>query len=395
MMAQLLLIGPFGGEAEKISMGLKEKYPVFEAKTAQEGYHLFQQEKNKHLLTVILDMYVEDEDGFDVIESLKSIDALPEIIAIAPDMRVEWAIDAMKVGAYRFECYEVALDTLDHYIAQIEGQLDLVALAMKYSKLQDLAEIDLRKNLVQEFLHKRRQEGRVLSAQEVLVFYAGEDQAVFLGEASSKVPLCLVVEDEADLSRSIGDFLSTLQYDFKVASSKAEALNLLETYSFDLVLLDIGLPDGRGGDLIMPSKAQDPFVQVIMLTAYKDIETISQSFKYGAADYIPKPFDMGYFQTIVRKAVQRRALSVFVPNKKQEGAVDSLTKLQLLMELVQMRALANRPIQLREIACFVGVQSKYQEVAPAQLQQGLVAFLLSQAVHLTEEERVALEVLEG
>jgi DNA-binding response OmpR family regulator len=101
----------------------------------------------------------------------------------------------------------------------------------------------------------------------------------------------LVVEDNADLNRSILNLLKAEGHTPSAAHSIAEAKESSRRHGFDIILLDIMLPDGNGASIIDTFRTGFPS-RVIMLSALSDAESKKMCYKAGADDYITKPFDM-------------------------------------------------------------------------------------------------------
>ena len=72
----------------------------------------------------------------------------------------------------------------------------------------------------------------------------------------------------------------------------------------DLVLLDIGLPDMNGIEVLKKIKSIDPHIVVIMITAYEDTETVISAMKCGAYDYVVKPIDMDSLKITIQNALE-------------------------------------------------------------------------------------------
>lgn len=99
----------------------------------------------------------------------------------------------------------------------------------------------------------------------------------------------LLVEDDTDIVENLTQFLEKEGYDTQVAMGQGEALKRLTEESFDLVLLDISLPDGNGYAVCRAVKAEKD-IPVIFLTASGDEYSVVTGFDLGADDYIAKPF---------------------------------------------------------------------------------------------------------
>ncbi len=115
----------------------------------------------------------------------------------------------------------------------------------------------------------------------------------------------LIVDDEKGIRESLRMVLQE-QYDLYVAKTGAEALRCFESRSIDLILLDIMLPDTDGRLLIQEFKAIDQHVDIIMITALKDLRSGIDAIKNGAHDYLVKPFDVENVQAIVARTLKKK-----------------------------------------------------------------------------------------
>ncbi len=113
----------------------------------------------------------------------------------------------------------------------------------------------------------------------------------------------LVVEDERDIRELLRRFLERDDYSVLTAATGAGAFSLLESSEVDLVLLDLGLPDIDGSEIL---RAVTPRIPVVVLTARSEIEDRIHGLRLGADDYVMKPFSPT--EVVLRvKAVLARA----------------------------------------------------------------------------------------
>lgn len=112
----------------------------------------------------------------------------------------------------------------------------------------------------------------------------------------------LVIEDEANLQRSLAIFLRERGYEVRTASTGAQGLAQLAEFEPKVVILDVRLPDVSGLDLLQPIKQQAPKARVIVITAYHDMSTTIQAMKGGAFDYLNKPLDIDDLEQSVKRA---------------------------------------------------------------------------------------------
>jgi len=109
----------------------------------------------------------------------------------------------------------------------------------------------------------------------------------------------LVVDDDPEVRMATRDFLSSKGYEVVVAEGGREALRLLDASPPDVVLLDVAMPDLDGMETLKRIVATHPTMPVIMVTANADIEITSKVLQLGAADYVPKPFDLDYLDQAI------------------------------------------------------------------------------------------------
>jgi|SRR3970282_2077198 len=109
----------------------------------------------------------------------------------------------------------------------------------------------------------------------------------------------LVVDDDPEVRMATRDFLSSKGYEVVVAEGGREAIRLIDASPPDVVLLDVLMPDIDGMETLKRIVATHPAMPVIMVTANADIEITSKVLQLGAADYVPKPFDLDYLDQAI------------------------------------------------------------------------------------------------
>jgi len=116
----------------------------------------------------------------------------------------------------------------------------------------------------------------------------------------------LLVEDEVPLAKLVCEYLAEEGIESDHAIKGQQALKLLEQHDFDVLILDINLPDMSGFDLCKQLRARGINIPTIMLTARHSLEDKEQGFLAGTDDYLVKPFAM---QELVMRlgALQQRA----------------------------------------------------------------------------------------
>ena len=101
----------------------------------------------------------------------------------------------------------------------------------------------------------------------------------------------LVIDDETDIRESLELLLTSENYDVELAETATIGLQKFESGSYDLVLLDLMLPDRSGMDVLADIRLRDTDTPIFMLTAYGSVEVAVRALKSKANDYFSKPWD--------------------------------------------------------------------------------------------------------
>jgi len=114
----------------------------------------------------------------------------------------------------------------------------------------------------------------------------------------------LIVDDEENIRTFLADSFQENGYSTWIAETGKQGLDLFESNSPDVVILDLKLPDIDGLEVLKAIKSAKPDTQVIMITAYGKIKSAVEAIKLGAYDYISKPFKFSEINVIVENACQ-------------------------------------------------------------------------------------------
>src|SRR5579863_9471289 len=101
----------------------------------------------------------------------------------------------------------------------------------------------------------------------------------------------LVIDDEADIREGLELLLTTEGYSVELAQSGTEGLQKMEAHGYDLVLLDLMMPDKSGMEVIEEVRQRDRETPIFMITAYGSVDAAVHALKLGANDYFSKPWD--------------------------------------------------------------------------------------------------------
>jgi two-component system cell cycle sensor histidine kinase/response regulator CckA len=124
----------------------------------------------------------------------------------------------------------------------------------------------------------------------------------------SYVPKILIVDDDPRMSDSLRILLGSEGYEMQTRHNGREALEAVSKNDFDLVLLDLVLPDMKGMEIMDHINRQEPEIFVIVITGHASSESAIDSLKRGAFDYIRKPFEHEELSKAVKNALKQKAL---------------------------------------------------------------------------------------
>jgi DNA-binding NtrC family response regulator len=109
----------------------------------------------------------------------------------------------------------------------------------------------------------------------------------------------LVVDDEIEACNALKDFLTMKGYDVDTALDGPTALEKVKQSTPHIVLLDMIMPGMGGIEVLKEIKKVDPNIGIIMVTVVTDHEQARETLTLGAYDYITKPVDLNYLETVV------------------------------------------------------------------------------------------------
>ncbi|HYL90609.1 MAG TPA: sigma-54 dependent transcriptional regulator, partial [Burkholderiales bacterium] len=162
----------------------------------------------------------------------------------------------------------------------------------------------------------------------------------------------LVVDDEDIVLQSCRRALAAPERTIDTAASGAEALKKVDEGDYEVVLLDIMMPEMDGLEVLQRLKETHPDIEVIMVTGLSQIDSAVRSMKLGAFDYVPKPFDPDELKRVVERALERRRLMREVSELKSEvsskyrfeNIVGSAARMQEVYRLIAQCAPTNTSV---------------------------------------------------
>jgi len=102
----------------------------------------------------------------------------------------------------------------------------------------------------------------------------------------------LIIEDDTQLNRTLNEFFMLKSFKTRCVKDGLEAIDHIDTYTFDLYVIDINIPEVNGLELVKYIRAKDLHTPIIIITASLEIEYFSTAFDNGCNEYIKKPFHL-------------------------------------------------------------------------------------------------------
>lgn len=118
----------------------------------------------------------------------------------------------------------------------------------------------------------------------------------------------LIVDDDPGIRSTIADLIQELGYDSETASDGLDAVGMLDQGPYLCVFTDIMMPNMSGLELIKRIKAQDVSLPIIVITGYASLEIAIDAMKYGASDFISKPFKVKQIELMLNKMKREKSL---------------------------------------------------------------------------------------
>ena len=138
----------------------------------------------------------------------------------------------------------------------------------------------------------------------------------------------LIVDDEVEMRIAMSETLKHCGYQVELSHNALDALKKIKDKDYSLIITDMTMPKRSGLELLKDIKQHDPAKAVIMVTAYGSIETAVEAMKYGAFDYIVKPFNFETFTFVVERALSFKETTPITATqtKRSEQATNLLSR---------------------------------------------------------------------
>jgi DNA-binding NtrC family response regulator len=131
----------------------------------------------------------------------------------------------------------------------------------------------------------------------------------------------LLIDDEEDFLEAMSERMKARQMDVSTASSAREGLQKAEDGAYDVVILDLQMPEMDGIETLKRLKEKNPELQVILLTGHATVQKGVEAMKLGALDLLEKPTDM---KVLAEKIKTAQAAKMVITEKKNEETIRNI-----------------------------------------------------------------------
>lgn len=161
----------------------------------------------------------------------------------------------------------------------------------------------LSKKYVQKKALKERE---AVLAESIRLDYSSEAKSLRRAEVKNPIAKILCVDDEEVILDSFRKILVLGGYSVDTVTSGKEALGLVQTHHYDFVFTDLKMPEMDGVEVTKAVKHLRPDIDVVIITGYATVETAVETMKYGAMDYVQKPFTDDELLEFAKKILIKR-----------------------------------------------------------------------------------------
>jgi DNA-binding NtrC family response regulator len=154
----------------------------------------------------------------------------------------------------------------------------------------------------------------------------------------------LILDDEKQFTEELSGFFEDSEFESMEANTVTEGKRLLNTHSIDLLILDVRLPGANGLDILKEVKIQYPYIEVIIVSAHGDMDTVIKAMRLGAFDYLRKPF---------------RFIDIQIALERTQKYLQMQRKLK---QMEERNSLISKTLEKKIDRQFIGVSKKILEV---------------------------------
>jgi DNA-binding NtrC family response regulator len=135
----------------------------------------------------------------------------------------------------------------------------------------------------------------------------------------------LVVDDDQDITDDLAEYLERNGYAATRAYTGENGLALIKQQRHDIALVDLKLPDINGIELLKSFKASSPRTIIVLISGYATIDAAAEAIRYGAYDFIAKPFSFDELERTLRGAIEKKTQTERLNRLRKRNLILALT----------------------------------------------------------------------
>ena len=189
----------------------------------------------------------------------------------------------------------------------------------------------------------------------------------------------LVIDDDEKICWAFEQFLESEGYRPSTANNAEEGLRQIAADKPDVVLLDVKLPGMSGLEALGEIKTRHPWVIVVIITAYDDVETTIEAMRLQAFDFVPKPIDLDVVKSVLERAFRTQSVRSTLPAETaDESPVAEIG-----------HRLVGKSSQMREIYKLIGIMASNTMTVLIEGETGTGKDLVARAIHTGSSRKEA------
>lgn len=193
---------------------------------------------------------------------------------------------------------------------------------------------------------------------------------------NKKMKNVLVIDDDEKICWAFEQFLESEGYAPGVANSAEEGLRRIAADKPDVVLLDVNLPGMSGLEALEEIKALHPWIIVVIITAYDDVETTIEAMRLQAFDFVPKPIDLDVVKSVLERAFRTQSVRSSLTVEAAGGSAGQ-----------SGHRLVGKSSQMREIYKLIGIMASNAMTVLIEGETGSGKDLVARAIHVGSERK--------
>ena len=188
----------------------------------------------------------------------------------------------------------------------------------------------------------------------------------------------LVIDDDEKICWAFEQFLESEGYCPSIANNAEEGLRRIAADNPDVILLDVKLPGMSGLEALGEIKAHHPWIIVVIITAYDDVETTIEAMRLQAFDFVPKPIDLDIVKSVLERAFRTQSVRSALPAETTDESPTAQ---------VGGHRLVGKSSQMREIYKLIGVMASNTVTVLIGGETGTGKDLVARAIHAGSERK--------